>query len=82
MKSGYWLTRRNYISYGLNETKIAALQMRILKLRIYALNRKDGNCFGFGVAICVHKSIRFNVCVDLTLFGLGGRGKMAPEGFC
>ena len=46
---------------GLNETKIDG----DIDIEDYALNRKDRNCFGGGVAIYVHKSIRFKERVDL-----------------
>ena len=50
----------------LNETKIdRSIADDDIDIEDYALNRKDWNCFGGGVAIYVHKSIRFKERVDL-----------------
>ena len=50
----------------LNETKIdGSIADDDIEIEDYALNRKDRNCFGGGVAIYIHKSIRFKVRVDL-----------------
>ena len=52
----------------LNETKIdGSIADDNIDIEDYALNRKDQNYFGGGVAIYVHKSIRFKECVDLGM---------------
>ena len=49
----------------LNERKIdCSIAGDDIEIEDYALNHKDGNCFTGDVAIYVHKSIRFRVCVD------------------
>ena len=55
----------------LNETKInGSIADDDIDIKDYALIRKDLNCFGGGVAIYVHKSIRFKERVDLRTIEL------------
>ena len=55
----------------LNETKIdGSIADDDIDIKDYALNRKDRNFFGGGVAIYVHKSIRFKERVDLGMIEL------------
>ena len=55
----------------LNETKTdGSIADDDVDIEDYALNRTDRNCFGGGVSIYVHKSIRFKERVDLRTIEL------------
>ena len=62
--------KKPHILY-LNETKIdGSIADDDIDIENYALNRKNRNCFRGGVAIYVHKSIRFKERVDLRTIEL------------